>query len=86
MIRKCANRFLSRQARSVCAGNHAWTTRLGQQLDEDAPCVNAPTWEFTGAVNAGRRPIRKFQKFQNEKARGQFPGAGSIVAMMDIRG
>jgi hypothetical protein len=42
----------------------------------DASCDNALHRKDGSAVKCGRRPI--------EKARGRFPGAGSIVAMMKI--
>jgi hypothetical protein len=43
------------------------------------PCSSA--WEDVASRIAGRRPI---QKIPIEKARGRFPGAGSILAMMKI--
>ena len=64
----------------------AWTTWFGRRRDEDAPCVNAPTWDYTGAVNARRRPIRKFQM---KKPAASFPARArlsrcTILATMDI--
>jgi hypothetical protein len=50
--------------------------RLGRQLDENAPSVNAPTWGYTGAVNAGRRPIGKFQM---EKPAASFPARAQLL-------
>jgi hypothetical protein len=63
-------------ARAGKIKHDAWTTRLGRRRDKDAPSVNAPTWEYTGAVNAGRRPIRKFQM---KKPAASFPARAQLL-------
>jgi hypothetical protein len=60
----------------ACRQNDAWTTRPGRRRDKDAPSVNAPTSEYTGALNAGRRPIGKFQM---KKPAASFPARAQLL-------
>jgi hypothetical protein len=68
------------------------TTWFGRRRDADAPGVNAPTRDDTGAVNAHRRPIGNFKmkkRVQIKKAPADFPARAQflfckILATMDI--
>jgi hypothetical protein len=63
-----------------------WTTWFGRRRDADAPGVNAPTRDDTGAANAHRRPIGNFKMKKpvaDFPARAQFLSC-KILATMDI--
>jgi hypothetical protein len=73
-------------ARAGKSSRMIWTIWFGRRRDADAPGVEAPTRDDTGAANAHRRPIGNFKM---KKPAADFPARAQflfckILATMDI--